>query len=292
MSAPAPSGSDEPLSPPERAELLKRELIGRFGERRGTEMFRQAQAATLRRIGRDSAINVLEASDVRGVLSRIWTDGLAGLSSADLLRVDNLLSDTVLKHRKMLRFLKYYVQDPEYAAIDTSFQLIARIQDRSGDAALRSKMIRSLYDRLGRLRYGRRVYNQLSVGWLESLTYPQMVELENRLSPAGRAHEGEKEQIAQIFYRSLEPDSTKLWVKSTDDAGSVFGEIADRLCEIPPPPRPIPYLDVYAIGAAIRIRDAAISDFLSSYLQYEEERHGNGQEFGAGFVRLKLRPRW
>ena len=292
MSAPGPSGSEDAPTHAERAERLKHELIVKFGERRGLELFRKTQEATLNRIGTEATISVLNASDVAGLLGQIWTDGLAGLSSGELLKIENFLNDHLLRHRRMLRFIRYYVQDDEYAAVDTSFQLMARIQDRATDPENRSRTIRSLYDRIGRLRYGRRVYNQVSVGWLENLTYPQMKSLEERLSPAGRVRGSQKEQVAQVFYRSLESDPTKLWVKSIDSPSEVFGEVCDRLGVAGTyTERPVPYLDVYAVGHAELVRDSAVADFLSSYGQYQMERHDSADRVGAGFLRLQRAPR-
>lgn len=291
MSAPDPQGTDEPKSAEERARILKAELIGRFGVQRGNELFRKAQATTISRIGHDSPVTVFDPADVDDVLRRIWETGLAGLSSSEFLKVDAFLTDTRLHHRKMLRFFRFYVHDTEYAAIDTSYQLMTRIEDRSGNPAERSKTIRSLYDRLGRLRYGRRIYNQVSVGWLDHLTYPQMKNLEIQLTQAGRAQGPEREKISQIFYRSLEPDPTKLWIKSSDDPTAVFGEIAEKMVGEPGYRPQQTFLDVFAVGQAERVRDAAVADFLASYLQFESERHDQPGRIGAGFVRIKPRPR-
>jgi hypothetical protein len=287
-----PAGSQEPIpTSQERAERLKKELIDRFGEARGNDLFRKAQASTISRLGQDSSITVFNATDIPDVLPRIWSEGIAGLSAAELLSIDAFLTDSHLRHRRMLRLLKYYLQPTEYAAVETSFQLVRRIQDRTTDLGNRSKTMRSLYDRLGRLRYGNRIYNQVSVGWLEELTFPQMRDLELRLSPAGRAHGSAKEQIAQVFYRALEPDATKLWVRSSDDPTQLFGEIAERFGVHGVERSGVPYLDIYAVGQAGVILEAAIADFLSGYLQYEAERHDSADRIGAGYVRLKRRAR-
>src|SRR5580658_2962727 len=216
MSGPAPPGDAKVPTKEERLAALRDELVTEFGDKRGQELFRQVQDFTLRRIGPEAWISALDPKDVSDIFSTIWAKGLAGLGSADLLKVDDLLSRSVARRRVMLRFLKYYLQEEDYAAVDTAFQLIGIIRDRSEHSANRSRLIRALYDRLRRLRYGDRIRNQISMGWLEKTTYPEMRRLEAKLAPAGRAHGNEAEAISQVFYRSLDPQPTRMWIRTAD----------------------------------------------------------------------------
>ncbi len=287
MSTSGPENSERVQTREERLNTLRKEFVAEFGEKRGQELFRQVQASTLSRVGPEAWISVLDPKDVRDVFDRLWQKGLAGLSTAELLQVDDVLSKSVARHKVILRFLKYYLQDEEYAAVDTAFQLIGILRDRSTHSPNRRQLIRALYDRLRRLRYGDRIRNQVSMGWLEKATYPEMRRLENALAPAGRAHGPASEAIAQVFYRSLEPQPTKMWVRSADDPTEVFGEIAYKLLGGGPQ---IPYLDLYATANAQLVRDAAIEDFLGTYLQFEREVFELGEAGNFVRVRRKARP--
>lgn len=273
MSTPGPE-EDPGAQRERRLAALRLEFVRQFGETRGKELFRQLQAFTLNKVGPEAWINVLDPKDTRDIFGTIWLQGLAGLGASELLKIDNALSQTVAHRRVVLRFLKYYLEDEEYAAVDTAFQLIGILRDRSEHSPNRMRLIRALYDRLRRLRYGDRVRNQVSMGWLENITYPEMRRLETKLSPAGRAHGPDAEAIAQIFYRSLEPQHTKMWVRTRDDPVEIFGEIAYRMLG---GGREIPYLDIHATSKAEAIRDAAIEDFLSTYQQFGSERFEMGE---------------
>ena len=268
MSTPSPE-EDPAVQKAKRLADLRVEFVRQFGEKRGQELFRQLQAFTLNKIGPEAWINVLDPKNVRDILGTIWARGLAGLGASELLKIDNTLSETVAHRKVVLRFLRYYLEDEEYAAVDTAFQLIGILRDRSEHSPNRMRLIRALYDRLRRLRYGDRVRNQVSMGWLEHITYPEMRRLETKLSPAGRAHGPDAEAIAQIFYRSLEPQPTKMWVRTKDDPVEIFGEVAYKMLG---GGRDIPYLDIHATSKAEAIRDAAVEDFLATYQQFESER--------------------
>ena len=223
------------------------------------------QEANLRRIGAESSVNLFEAREFLPVLESLWREGVAGPVWADLVKVDNYLANQRLTRRVMLRFLHHYLDEPEYQAVSTSLELVSLLQDRASPVPKRSTMISGLYNRLDHLRHGRRVFNQLSSGRLEHLTYPEMRALETRLVPAGRAAGADKERIGEIFYASIQPDPSKLWVNSSDDPVAVFGEIADRLVGSHDGRRPLPFLDVYSVGAAVPIAEHAIGEFTASY---------------------------
>ncbi|MGH9918490.1 MAG: hypothetical protein ACRD6W_06450 [Nitrososphaerales archaeon] len=286
MSTPGPE--DDPAAQKvKRLTALRAEFVRQFGEKRGQELFRQLQAYTLNKVGPESWINVLDPKDIPDIFSTIWEKGLAGLGAAELLEIDNALSKTVAHRKVILRFLRYYLEDEEYAAVDTSFQLIGMLRDRSDHSPNRMRLIRALYDRLRRLRHGDRVRNQVSMGWLENVTYPEMRRLETKLASAGRAHGPDAEAVAQIFYRSLEPQPTKMWIRTRDDPAELFGEIAYKMLG---GGRDIPYLDLLATSKAEAIRDAALEDFLASYQQFETERFDLGDAGTAVRIRRKTLP--
>lgn len=286
MSTGVPEGEPKVPERNPRHEALRKEFITRFGDTRGKELFRQLEETTLHRVGPGAWIGVFDSKDVQDVVGRIWKDGLAGLSAAELLKIDDLLSKTVYRRRLILRFLKHYIEDDEYSAVDTAFQLVSIIRDHSGHVANRRRLVRSLYDRLDRLRYGNRILNQVSVGWLESVTYPRMRALETGMTPAGRATGPEAEAIKQVFYHALTPDRTRMWIRASDDSTEVFGEIAYRLLRGGPE---VPYLDVHATATAERVRDAAVEDFLGSYAQFEGKRVDLGP--GGVYVHISRKER-
>lgn len=284
--SPPVAGAGDP-SEDERIAKLRADLKRCYGEKRANEFMKLIQAANRSRVGAAASVNLFEWRDFLPVLDSLWCEGIAGPAWGDLVKVDNYLTDQRLRRRAMIRFLHHYLEEAEYAALSTSLELIALLQDPTAPVPKRQVMISGLYNRLDHLRSGRPIFNQLSTGRLERLTYPEMRALESRLVPAGRAEGPDKERVKQIFYDSIQPDASKLWVNSTDDPIAVFGEIADRLVGTSYGRRPLLFLDVYAVGHAKAIADHAIGEFTGSYPGFSAEIHPEGDL--AGFVRLKRR---
>ena len=281
-------GGARPSDEERVAKLLER-LTTLFGKSKAIDILRRIQESNLRRVGSNSSINVIEPQDIEAELQRIWDSGLAGLGYGDFSKVDDYFNREYARHRLLLRVLAHYIGPDEYSSVTTSFELVAVIRDRMARMTKRNVVIAGLYRRLDRFRYGREIFNQVSTGRLEHRTYRAMRSLEISLGGGGRAEGPAKERITQIFYASVQFDPTELWVEATDDPVAILGEIRDRLIARPGATGPqASHLDVYAVGTATAIGEAAVRDFLEAYPEFVGERHPEGEV--AGFIRLKRGP--
>lgn len=284
MSPAGPPSEDGVPPGEERIAKLRQELLRLFGEKKADELLRLSHEAGLRRIGVNASIAVFDAQAALPYLSRLWDEGVAAIAWSELVKADDYLTQQSARHRLILRVLRHYLEQEEYSAVLTSYELVAVLRDPLARVSKRSVVISGLYRRIDRFRYGRPIYNQVSSGRLDHRIYPAMRSLEASIATAGRVEGAEKERVKQVFYDAIQPNPAELWVNASDDPAMVFDTIRTRLLGLGGT-HPLPVLDVYAVGSAAAVASAAIRDFMESYPEFVGERQPEGDV--AGYVRLR-----
>lgn len=276
------------LTPEQRIERLRAQLRELLGKKKANEIVRLIQQTNEDRIGSSSYVQIVPMDDVTDIITELWDEGIFGVGDADLLELDNYLSEKRNQHQVMLRIFKHYLEPDEYQAVLLALELNSIVLDEHAKVLSRPDMISGLYNRLDRLRYGRRIYNQVSRGWIFS-TYRDMRRLETKLSPAGRCMGPEAESIKQIFYGRLQPNPIRYWVRSGDNVAEVLDEIVERLTNPDPSVDNVPFLDVYCAGRAREIARAAIQTFVHAYPNYEYEEEEQDDNPGASVIHIRRR---
>ena len=274
----------------ERLRKLKASLLKRFPKKRVNEIIQIIQRTTNQRVGKSASIQVVTKKEIEDILRQLYDEGLFGIASNDMVKIDDYITQKRLKKQAMLRFLKHYVEPEEYHGIELSIQLDDLLNDKIAMPGQRSEMIEGLYNKLSKLNYGRRIFNQVSTGWLFKITYPKMRALENKLSDGGRVLGNEAETIKQIFYSSLKVDKTKLWVRSDNTISEIFNEINILLRPLSHDPEKVPYLDLHAAGNARKIARDTVKEFINLYPDYQMEE-SNVQD-NPNIIMIKLTQKW
>ncbi len=277
--------SDNNEGKAERVNQLRAELEKSLGKKKAQEIIRLLQQTTMTKLGADASLRVAKFADIEDILVKLWDQGLFGLGREELLKVDDYLNDVRLKHQAMLRFMRHYLEPSEYHALLAAFELVKLLRDKHPKVLDRHSMIDGLYRRINKLRYGRRVLTMVSIGKFENVVYPQMRDLESRISTAGRVNGPELEAIKQIFYSYLKTDRTKYFVRRESDVAEVFDRIADRFFN--EEEEPIPYLDIYSAKTARKNAHEAIKTFLKTYPQFESIEYKQKGNPEASYIRIR-----
>lgn len=269
----------------ERKKLftLKASLIEILGKKKALKLIEKIQSVSESRLGQQGSIQVIEQGDIEEILQKLWDQGIIGIGRADLLKIDSHLNQERLKQKAMLRFLKYYLEPEEYNSIQLSVQLTSLISDKHSTIPQRHKMIKGLYEKLNKQRYGRQIFNLFSSGKIPRTIYPKMRELECSFVEAGRACGPESEAVKQIFYSSLQYDPKEMWIRGELDDPEIFGKIIDRIFYSTPT---IPYLNVHSAGSAQESTKEAIELFVALYPEYTYTEHPQKDNPEAGFLKI------
>ncbi len=224
------SDGEEPVALSEALRDLHDYLRETYPPRLAQEIFDAVEKRT-REIARGSPNIVIGAiDDFRGKLAELHQKGALGIANAELISADLMIHAETVRRRVLLRFFKHYLEDEEYKALLTAYQL-RRILSNPDQTIDPPGMVRGLYKRRDSLRYGRQIYNQLSSGNLEALIYPEMRRIETQLVPAGRVRGPERERVKQVFYGALRPDPSVFWVNDTMTGPELFDIIHQRLVD-------------------------------------------------------------
>ena len=269
-----------------RANLLRNKLRKIFSKKKSNQIIRLIQESTKEKVGNRPSINILNASEVEDILQRLWKEGIFGIADSELLKIDNFLTKQRLKKLAMLRFFKYYVEAEEYRGIETAIQLAELIKNQYPYINDRTKMIKGLYKKIEGYRYGKKILNQVSRGWLVKITYSEMREMETRLTSGGRVKGNEKEMVSQIFYTSLKSSREKLWVNREDDVLDVFERIIDRFGE-EDPEKFIITLNVYSARSARKTAKEATDLFVEINPEFLKKEFK--QEDDPASIRIRIK---
>jgi len=268
-------------------DVVRRALTAQFGAAKGEALFAQIKQDTEKRLGPESVMAITTPHIDRKALEALIRSDLFGIGKDHLINFDNRVQTSRVRNDLMLRFLKHYLQDEEWRALLTSLTLLPLLNDPEDKTPEYPPhlTVGSLYQRLNKLRYGRRIFNLVSTGRLQTSIYPEMRRTETRFNQAGRLPPGseEAEIVRQIFYRAIQPDRTKYWLNAGTDVTEAFDRIHDSLFN---QETPIPYLDVHGAGRAWELAQDVSALFIESFEGYTAVPHPQPDNPNAGYIRI------